>query len=176
MHSRPSKPAETVVAFFIPPACREEVLGDLYERYRSPRQYGFDALRTIPLVIVSRMRRTADPQALVIQAFALYSSFLGAAWLTEGALPREQWGFLRLAIPAGIAMLGLILEDTYARPGRRSPLTQRRAVFSAPGLLDLSHDLEISKWRPLHFSPRNRNTSSIIRMITTISSSTNARP
>jgi hypothetical protein len=81
MNSGLSKTAEAIVAGFVPPASREEVLGDLHERYRSPRQYGVDALCTVPLVILSRIRRTADPQMLLIQAFALYVSFLGAAYL-----------------------------------------------------------------------------------------------
>src|SRR5437016_2809889 len=46
MCSGPSKAAEAIVAVFVPPACREEVLGDLHERYSSPRQYALDALRT----------------------------------------------------------------------------------------------------------------------------------
>ena len=116
MYSGPSKTAEAIVAVFVPPACREEVLGDLHERYSSSGQYGLDALRTIPLVIISRIRFIADPQVLLMQAFALYASFLGAAWLKNGAFLSEQWGLLRLAIPAGMAMLGLILEDAYAKP------------------------------------------------------------
>src|SRR5215471_5311467 len=54
MNSGPSKTAEAIVAVFVPPACREEVLGDLHERYSSSGQYGLDAVRTIPLVIISR--------------------------------------------------------------------------------------------------------------------------
>jgi hypothetical protein len=90
MYSRPSKIAEAVVSVLVPPACREEVVGDLHERFKSPLQYAADALHTVPLVIISRMRRTADPQILVVQAFALYMSFLGAAWLRDGAVLREQ--------------------------------------------------------------------------------------
>jgi hypothetical protein len=85
-----------------------------------------DALRTIPLVIFSRVRRTTDAQVLLMQAFALYISFLAAAWLKDGTLLGEQWGFLRLAIPAGMAMLGLILEDAYAKRGRRQPTNLAR--------------------------------------------------
>ena len=44
MNSGLSKTAEAIVAVFVPPACREEVLGDLHERYRSPGQYGVDAV------------------------------------------------------------------------------------------------------------------------------------
>jgi hypothetical protein len=84
MYSGPSKIAEAIVSVLIPPACREEVIGDLHERFKSSSQYAVDALRTVPLVIISRIRRTADPQMLLIQAFALYMSFLGAAWLKGG--------------------------------------------------------------------------------------------
>ncbi len=125
MASGPSKAAETIVGILTPPACREEVLGDLYERYRSPLQYGFDALGTVPLVILSRIRRTADPQVLVMQAFALYLSFLTAARFEDESLLQAQWGLLRLAIPPGMTLLGLVLEDAYATPGQRS----------APGLV-----------------------------------------
>ena len=36
MKRGPSKLAEAIVAFLLPRSCREEVLGDLYERYKSP--------------------------------------------------------------------------------------------------------------------------------------------
>ena len=85
MNPGPSKAAEAIVAVFLPPACREEVLGDLHERYRSPRQYGLEALRTVPLVILSRIRRTADPQVILMQAFALYVSF----WARPGSRTRH---------------------------------------------------------------------------------------
>src|SRR5215813_12620753 len=96
MNYGPSKTAEAIVAVFVPPACREEVLGDLHERYSSSGQYSTDAVRTIPLVIISRIRRTADPQVLLMQAFALYASFLIAAWLKDIALLNKHWGLLRL--------------------------------------------------------------------------------
>ena len=102
MSSGPSKIAETIVGVFVPPACREEVLGDLYERYRSAGRYGLDAARTVPLVIASRIRRTANAQVLPMQAFALYEAFLGAAWFTNRAFLSERWGLPRLAIPTAI--------------------------------------------------------------------------
>ena len=63
MASGPPKTFEALVAVVIPPACREEVLGDLHERYRSTRRYGLDVASTVPLVILSRIQRTADSQA-----------------------------------------------------------------------------------------------------------------
>src|SRR6266404_6104641 len=64
---------ERVVAFFIPPACREEVLGDLHERFLSTPRYVADALSTVPLVIVSRIRRSTDPVLLLMEAIVLFS-------------------------------------------------------------------------------------------------------
>jgi hypothetical protein len=64
MSPGPSKIVEAIVAALVPPACREEVLGDLHERFKSPLQYFFEAVCTVQLVILSRMRRTADPQVL----------------------------------------------------------------------------------------------------------------
>jgi hypothetical protein len=127
MHSGPPEFAEAVLSLLVPPACREEVVGDLHERYKSPRQYAIDVLHTVPLVIASRMRRTTDPQVLLIQAFVLYSSFLCAAWFKDGTLLREPWGLWRLALPAVMWVVGLILDDTYAGPGRRSSLKLAQA-------------------------------------------------
>jgi hypothetical protein len=134
MNSGPSRTAEAIAAIFVPPACREEVLGDLHERYSFLGQYGLDAVRTIPLVILSRIRRTADPQVLLMQNFAWYAAFLGAAWLKDKTFLTEQWGLMRLAFPAAMATLGLILEDAYATPGRRSPLQLARGPVLGVGL------------------------------------------
>jgi hypothetical protein len=60
MEARPPALIETIVGSLIPPACREYVLGDLCERYTSPAGYMIEAIRTIPLVIAGRVRRTCD--------------------------------------------------------------------------------------------------------------------
>ena len=79
----PSKKLEMLAAFLIPPASREEVLGDLHERYKSPGRYLFDAFSTAPFVILSRIRRTTDPQLLLMEALLLYASFLVVAWYMD---------------------------------------------------------------------------------------------
>jgi hypothetical protein len=122
MPASPPKSVQAVAALFIPPACREEVLGDLQERCTSPLQYCQDVLRTVPLVILSRIRRTADPQLLLMHAFVLYLSYTAAAWFMDRALLQEPWGLLRLAVPPMMMLLGMLLEDAYAKSGRRSPL------------------------------------------------------
>jgi len=173
MYSGPSKTAEAIVAVFVPPACREEVLGDLHERYSSSGQYGLDVLRTIPLVIISRIRRTADPQVLLMQAFALYVSFLGAAWLENGAFLSAPWGLLRLAIPAGMAMLGLILEDAYAKPGPRSQLNLARGPVLGLGLALASQgmfrignpDLALPSWIAFYGCAISLLLSSAVRIL-----------
>ena len=88
----PSKHAELILGILIPPACREEVLGDLYERYRSPLRYAWDAICIVPLVILSRIRRTSDPLVVLTQALALYTSFLCAARIASPQLLVEPWG------------------------------------------------------------------------------------
>jgi hypothetical protein len=122
----PSRATRASVALLIPPACREEVLGDLEERCTSSNapgmQYARDAIGAVPLVILSRIRRTTDPQVLLMHAFVLYLSFYVVAWFKAPALLYEPWALLRLAIPGAATLLALVLEDAYAKPGHRSPL------------------------------------------------------
>jgi hypothetical protein len=73
MPARPPRAIQAIAAIFIPCACREEVLGDFEERCTSPMQYCRDAIVTVPLVILSRIRRTANPQLLLMHAFVLYA-------------------------------------------------------------------------------------------------------
>ena len=73
----PSTLIEGVVRLLTPPACREYVLGDLCERYRSPGQYLSDAVRTLPFVIVSRIRRTSSAPLLAFQAVSVFATFAG---------------------------------------------------------------------------------------------------
>ena len=129
MTPSPPRLLELIVGILIPPASREHVLGDLHERFESTPRYILDAIHTIPLVILSRIRRTADPQVLLMEAFALYTSFVLAAWRSAGIeFFEDQSGYLRLAAPAAITLLALVLIDAYADPRKRSPL---RPILSA---------------------------------------------
>ncbi len=173
MHPGPSRIAERVVAFFIPPACREEILGDLHERFESGPQFAMDALRTVPLVIVSRMRRTADPQVLTIQAFVLYASFLAVAWFGNADLLRQQWELLRLAIPAVMVIIGLLLNDTYATPGRQSALRLAHGpmlgvimALTSQGVLQvISPAIAIPAWNTLYGCGLSLLLSSAVRAV-----------
>src|SRR5450755_4036035 len=102
MSSGPPKILEDLAKTLIPPACREEVLGDLYERYKSPRQYLGDLLSTLPFVVLSRIRRITDIRLLVMNALLVYGAFLAAAWYVARTLVTAEGGLVRLAIPSGL--------------------------------------------------------------------------
>ena len=133
MKAVPSKTAEAVLGILLPPACREQVLGDLHERYTGPVRYFGDALSAVPCVIISRIRRTTDTQVLLMEAFALYLSFVGVAWISgQSAFLFEPWGLLRLAIPTAVVLVALVLAIGLA------------ARCNRQGILDLCHRTQIS--------------------------------
>jgi hypothetical protein len=122
METHPPKILEVIVGRLIPPACREYVLGDLCERYTSPRQYVMDAVRTVPRVIMSRIRRTAVPQILLAEVGVSYLSFLGAALMLVGPPFLDGWpAGLRLSLPVLTAVAVLVTRDAYAHAETRSP-------------------------------------------------------
>jgi hypothetical protein len=122
---------EKSVGIFIPPACREEVLGDLRERNEGAQLFLYDALRTVPFVILSRVRRTTDSVVLLMEAFCCYVSYLAAAWVLSPAMVAKREGLLRLAIPGVIALVVLMLADAYANPRKKSMLRPVLAVALA---------------------------------------------
>jgi len=172
MQFKPPKMVEAIVALVVPPACREEVMGDLHERCKTRLQYIADVLSTVPLVIWSRFRRIADLQTLVIQAFALYISFMAAALLNDRTILTTEWGPLRLALSAAVALLGLILDDIYATRGRplsaavtRGPLLAFLMALASQTLLRIVHpDLALPRWVALNGCAMSLLLSSAIRM------------
>jgi hypothetical protein len=173
MSGSPPKAIQATAALFIPCACREEVLGDLEERWTSPMQYCRDVVQTVPLVILSRIRRTADPQLLLMHAFVLYLSFYGAAWFQGSALLYEPWGPARLAIPGAMTLLALVLDDAYAKPGRRSPLRLVRGpllglawTILSQGALWAGHSsLTLPPWILLYGGAMGMLLTSALRML-----------
>lgn len=131
----------TLIALLLPPACREEVLGDLQERNATLGGFCIDVIHTVPHVIASRIRRVADPQLLLLYAGALYLCYYAAAWFTDRALLRETWGLARPAIPVLLVLLILLFEDAYAKPGARSRLQLTRGPLIAFVLVFLGPSL-----------------------------------
>jgi hypothetical protein len=135
---------ERIVGIFIPPACREEVLGDLRERNEGIQLFIYDALRTVPFVIVSRIRRTTDSVVLLMEAFCCYVSFFAVAWVAEPSMAASREGLLRLAIPCAIALGVLVIADAYANPRKKSVLRPVLAValsFACVFLVHVIHPL-----------------------------------
>lgn len=122
MESGPPKMIERIAGWLIPPACREEVLGDLRERRGHAFEYSIEAVHTIPCVVYSRIRRTTDPVVLLMEAASLYTAFVIAAWELDRALLADQASYGRLAIPALTVIVTLVFADAYSDPKKRWPL------------------------------------------------------
>lgn len=127
MRSVPSRIVEKILSLLIPPACREEVLGDLYELCEPSGQFIREALRVLPMVLFSRIRRTADPSVLMMHAAVLYLSYLAAAWHAGTTFLFKDSGLLRLAIPPACVLVGLMLDDAYSLPGKQGVFKKVRA-------------------------------------------------
>jgi hypothetical protein len=138
MRRHPPKIAEWIATLLTPPASREEVLGDLQERCASSWGYFKDALIAIPCVIASRIRRVVDAPVLLLQAMVVYLSFLIAAWIVDGAVPADEWGFWRLTIPTGAILIGMVLAEVYAKPGVLSRWQPMRGPLLGAGLAFVS--------------------------------------
>jgi hypothetical protein len=122
MESGPPKIIETIAGWLIPPASREEVLGDLRQRAAGMLDYIADAARAIPCVIYSRIRRTTDPAIALMQALTLFVSFSMAAVAFDRALLIAPYSFVRLAIPPVVVLAAMIFADAYSDPKKRWPL------------------------------------------------------
>ena len=130
---------EKIVGILIPPACREEVLGDLRERNAGAQLFLYDALRTVPFAIASRIQRTTDSVVLLMEAFCCYVSFLSVAFVAEPSMITKQEGLLRLAIPCAIALTVLVIADAYANPRKKSVLRPFVAVSLSFACVFLVH-------------------------------------
>ena len=113
MAPRPPDVIEKIVRLLVPPASREHVLGDLSERYRSPRQYLMDVFHSLPLIIVSQVRRTSNIGGLGVVAITLF-----------GLLEANASNSWRVAgVPTFLATVVLMLRDAYRTP-TPTPFTQ----------------------------------------------------
>ena len=88
-------------------------MGDLWERYTSPAAYVFEALRALPFLVFSRIRRTTNAPMVALAFLMLFASF--------GGSPR-LW--LNAVIPALAVLATFLLRDAYQdlslSPARRA--------------------------------------------------------
>jgi hypothetical protein len=107
----PPQFVEGLVGCLLPPACREEVLGDLFESCQNPVEYVVGALAVVPRVVLSQIRRNTDSSIFMLTAGALLYSFVaGSRDLSSG--PAHP--LLCLAIPLIPALLSLLLCNGFA--------------------------------------------------------------
>jgi hypothetical protein len=123
MKSRPPATIESAVSMFVPPLTREHVLGDLAERYTSSGQYFLEALRTVPEVVVSQIRRTSF--------FALWP-MIGLGLTIAFGRGAEQW-WPRAVMPAIITLLAFMFRDAYRVPDLTRPLPTRIGIGTGEG-------------------------------------------
>ena len=117
----PPERLERLVQALIPPAAREAVAGDLRELYQSSPQYISMAARTIPFVLISHIRRNANPPVLAIQGFFLFCCIMAVSLVPEGPLGRA----LAVALSA-LFLIGMLLADAYQGADPPSP---KRAII-----------------------------------------------
>lgn len=144
MESGPSQIAEALVYWLLPPACREEILGDMRERNHTLPQYLLEATSTVPCVIASRIHRTTDAVVALMEAVSMYTAFVMAAWWLDHELLFREYGFARLAIPPAIFLAAIILSDAYSNPTKRRPL---KALFGPILGLAVTYAVELDhRW------------------------------
>ena len=129
MMDGPPNSLESLIACCIPPACREEVLGDLAEKYTSRLQYFFLAVRTIPFVIVSRLRRVNGPAFLLIDPVLVCGAFLLEAWRRNNVSLADPATLFHLAIPAALTWIYLLASDAFSAPGKSAPFARTGLIL-----------------------------------------------
>jgi hypothetical protein len=151
----PPQIVEDAVGWCLPSACREEVLGDLYERYANAAQYAVSALTVAPRVILSQVRRNTDARVFLATSCAICYSF--AAGSPDFSLHSDPLTLLRLAIPAVAALLVLLLRNGYAESESRRLRAITLDVAVAMGIAAftqlvlmaaLRSDLMLPRWCP----------------------------
>ena len=112
---------ERMVRIVTPPLAREAVLGDLCETYASPHDYALEALRTVPFVVFSQMRRHLNLPVLLLQVALVQVCFgpltaacaLPVLMLREAyqpaARPSHVWALRQAVLVAFVGLAALQL-------------------------------------------------------------------
>jgi hypothetical protein len=111
------------VRSLLPPACREHVLGDLQERYRSPFAYLMDAATAVPAAIIGEVLRVTPLPFILLEAMLVYASFFIAGYSQRSLGPIWADAQLsQLAIMTGLVMTWLLWRDSHEQPPARGAL------------------------------------------------------
>jgi hypothetical protein len=155
MMAHPPELAENVVGLFLPPACREEVLGDLCERYENVLQYALGAVTVVPRVILSQIRRNTGAWIFLLTTCSICYSV--AAGVVSLSLEGDPSALLRLAIPVIPAVLILLVCNGFASLEDRRRRAITLDITAAMGVAALTQlillgalrsDLMLPRWCP----------------------------
>jgi hypothetical protein len=125
----------SVTKWLLPPACREHVLGDLQERYRSPLGYLADAVGAVPAAMIGEILKATPLPFIVLEAILVYASFFVAGYsqLSLGPIWADAQPS-QLAAMTGIVMAGLLLRDSRGMQPTLSAFRQILALRNETGL------------------------------------------
>ena len=128
MKMAPPKFLESLVRSVLPPARREQVLGDIHERYKSPLKYIADAANVVPAAIFSQLRRATPIAFRLLEALVIYGSIFADARLSEFVDgPPDPSQVARLTL---VSLAGLVWHDVYyVRPPASKLITQLELDF-----------------------------------------------
>jgi hypothetical protein len=116
VEARPPALIDWLVRALIPPAARESVVGDLWERYRSPIRYLWEAMKVLPYVVAGQIRRAANLPLVATQAFILFGCLGGFVTPNDPRAARiDAPSWEGAAIAAVAALIGLVLRDAYRK-------------------------------------------------------------
>src|SRR5579862_6516694 len=105
----PPKFLESLVRRLLPPAVREQVLGDLHERYESPLGYIADAASVVPAAVFGQLRRSTPIPLRLLETVIIYSSIFGGARVPmEFDRPPDPSQMVLLTM---VALAGLVWHD-----------------------------------------------------------------
>ena len=138
MTPRPPAGIESAVGLLVPPLAREHVLGDLAERYTSPAGYLLDALRSVPAVVISQIRRTSLFYLWPMIGFALIIAF------GRGA---QSW-WPHAVIPAVITLLAFMLRDAYRVPDLSRPRRKGLVDIAIVAMTVVASEAALTLWHP----------------------------
>jgi hypothetical protein len=136
--------AEDLVGWLLPPACREEVLGDLWESCKNPVQYTMNALAVVPRVIFSQIRRNTDSWVFLLTACGIAYSFSSGS---ASPSPHLAHPLLRLAIPSIPAILTLVIRNGYASAEERRQRAITVDIVIAIGVAALTQLMLLAAFR-----------------------------
>lgn len=146
MMARPPEFAENLVGWLLPPACREEVLGDLCESYENLLQYALGAATVIPRVIVSQIRRNTGAWIFLLTTCGVCYSV--AAGIADLSLEGDPRALLRLAIPIVPAILILLIRNGFAAQEDRRRRAITLDITVAMGVAALTQFILLATFRP----------------------------